>query len=148
MITIARDPVELLTSEISMRSFYDKSIIDKIENTNWTKNVIEDFNTYLSGIDNMTLIDRFSVVIDYKDLVAFPFETTKSVCNIIGLEIINEQYVDNLKDYTEHNHILSSKKVKEYDQIGKHVSSLDLTQMYRFYDALIAKRLEIPGILK
>ena len=148
MITIARDPKELLTSEISMRAFYDKTILDKMQTTKWTESVIENFNTYLSGIDNMTLIDRFDIVIDYKTLIDFPFETTRTVCDMIGLDIINEQYVDNLKDYTEHNHILSSKKVQEYDQIGQYVSNLDLTEMYKFYDALLAKCVGVTGILK
>ena len=131
-----------------MRAFYDKTILDKIQTTKWTESVLDNFNTYLSGIDNMTLIDRFDIVIDYRDLIAFPLETTKTVCDMIGLEINNEVYVDNLKDYTEHNHILSSKKVQEYDQISQYVSTLDLTEMYKFYNALLAKCIGVTGILK
>jgi hypothetical protein len=148
MITIVRDPIELMTSELTMRSFFDKTIIDKIQTKQWQETVLTNFNSYLSGIDDMAIANRFDIVIDYRTLVDFPFETTKAVCDRIGLEITNHEYVDNrLRDYTEHNHILSSKRVQEYDQIKEYVLGLDLTQMYRFYNTLLAKCIEVPGIL-
>ena len=148
MITIARDPIDLLTSELSMRAHYDKTIIDKIQTTQWKETVLDNFNTYLSGSDNMALVDRFEIVIDYKSLIEFPFETTRTVCDVIGLEIIKQEYVDNLRDYTEHNHLLSSKKVEQYKQMKEYVLEMDLSQMYRFYDALLEKSIGITGILK
>jgi len=147
MITIARDPIELMTSELTMRAFYDKAVMDRIQTSEWKENVLENFNTHLSGIDDMTLVDRFDIVIDYRNLIDFPFETTKAVCDIIGLEIINTEYVNNLKDYTEHNHILSSKRVDEYQEIKTHIQAMDLSKMYKIYDALLARCITIPGIL-
>jgi hypothetical protein len=148
MITIARDPVALMTSELTMRGFFDKTIMDKIQTTEWKETVLQNFNSYLSGIDDMAIANRFDIVIDYRTLTDFPFETTKAVCDKIGLEITNPEYVDNrLRDYTEHNHILSSKRVVEYNQIREHVLELDLSHMYRFYNALLAKCIEVPGIL-
>ena len=147
MITIVRDPIELMTSELTMRAFYDKTIMDKIHTPEWKESVLKNFNTYLSGIDDMTIVDRFDIVIDYNSLIEFPFETTRTVCDMIGLEIINTEYVDNLRDYTEHKHILSSKRVDEYQEIKTHIQSMDLSRMYKIYDALLARCIGVTGTL-
>jgi hypothetical protein len=148
MITIVKDPIELMTSELTMRAFYDKTIMDKIHTPEWKESVLKNFNTYLSGVDDMTIVDRFDIVIDYNSLIEFPFETTRTVCDMIGLEIINTEYVDNLRDYTEHKHILSSKRVDEYQEIKKHIQSMDLSRMYKIYDALLARCIGVTGTLK
>jgi ABC-type sulfate transport system substrate-binding protein len=121
--------------------------MDKIHTPEWKESVLKNFNTYLSGVDDMTIVDRFDIVIDYNSLVEFPFETTRTVCDMIGLEIINTEYVDNLRDYTEHKHILSSKRVDEYQEIKTHIQSMDLSRMYKIYDALLARCIGVTGTL-
>ena len=142
MITIARDPVEFLTSEVAMSYFYDTSstTLDKLVNNNLRSLWLNDYSKYFTGTDDMTMIDRFDIIIDYDRLINFPVETIKSLANHMSIDIISEDYESGrLKDYTEHGHIISSKKVKEYEMIRKYVEDTDLSKLYDIYHAMLDK---------
>jgi hypothetical protein len=151
MITIVRDPIELLTSELAMGVFYDpegKKINDRRKQL-WEVELQRDYMKYLSDKDDMDVIDDFHTVIDYRTLIAFPYETTQAVASIMGLEIIQRDYTNSrLRNYEEYKHILSSKKVKEYDDIKEHLHTMDLSRMYEFYNKMLAKCIDIPGTVK
>ena len=151
MITIVRDPIELLTSELAMGVFYDpegKKINDKQKKL-WEVELQRDYMKYLSDSDDMDIIDDFHTVIDYRTLAAFPYETTQAICSIMGIEIIQRDYTNTrLRDYSEHKHIISSKKVSQYDEINAHLKTMDLSRMYEFYHKMLEKCIDIPGTIK
>lgn len=143
MITIVRDPVEMLTSKLAMTAFYEKNnktldqIRDKEENIN-------DLQIYLNSLSKVDLDKDFSIIIDYKDLIDFPLETTIAVTGIMNLPIINKDYKENsIREYPENSHLISSKKVDEYEEIRLYVESLDLSSMYEFYNKALALAIKV-----
>jgi hypothetical protein len=140
MITIARDPIDFLTSEVAMSYFYDTSsnTLDKLVNSTLRNLWLNDYSKYFTKTDDMTIVDQFEIIIDYDRLINFPVETIKSVARHMGVEIITQDYESGrLKDYTEHGHIISSKKVKEYDMIRKYIEDTDLSKLYEIYHAML-----------
>jgi len=86
------------------------------------------------------MIDRFDIIIDYDRLINFPVETIKAIASKMDIDIISDDYESGrLKDYTEHGHIISSKKVKEYEMIRKYVEDTDLSKLYDIYHAMLDK---------
>lgn len=147
MITIARDPVEMLTSEVAMRYFYDTSstTLDKIVNDNLRQFWLDEYTKYFTGVDDLGIVDKFAIIIDYDRLINFPVETIKAVAKRMDLEIITEDYQNKLKDYTEHGHILSSKKVEGYEMIRKYIEQTDLSDMYAIYNKMLSNMGERCG---
>lgn len=139
MITIVRDPVDMLTSEVSMRYFYDSSNLDKIVNDGLRTIWLEGYSRYFTGIDDMAIVDKFDTIIDYDRLINFPVETVTALASRMNLDIVNQEYKSTLKDYTEHQHIISSKKVKEYDMIKEYVQNTNLSKLYDIYHAMLDK---------
>jgi len=142
MITIARDPLEFLASEVSMRYFYDTSstTLDKLVNNNLRSLWLNDYSKYFTGTDDMTMIDQFDIIIDYDRLINFPVETIKAIAIKMDVEIITEGYESGrLKDYAEHGHMISSKKVREYEMIRKYIEDTDLSKLYDIYNAMLDK---------
>lgn len=132
MITILRDPIDMLTSKIAMTVFYDKESLDDIKN-----GVSKDLQEYIDGIAK---INRdFHIIIDYQDLISKPFETTQAVANIMNLPIIAREYKDQVKEYPEYSHLISSKKATEYEEIREYVDKMDLSVLHEFYNKYITK---------
>lgn len=139
MITIARDPVEFLTSEVSMRYFYDSSNLDKIVNDDLRTIWLDGYSRYFTGTDDMSIVDKFDIIIDYDRLINFPVKTVKTLANLMNLDIVSQEYTGALKDYTEHRHLVSSKKVKEYDMIKEYIQNTNLSRLYDIYHAMLDK---------
>jgi len=142
MITIARDPVDFLTSEVAMSYFYDTSntTLDKLVNSTLRYLWLNDYSRYFTSTNDMTIVDQFDIIIDYDRLINFPAETIKSVANHMGIEVISQDYEFGLlKDYTEHGHIISSKRVAEYDMVKEYIKDTDLSKLYDIYHAMLDK---------
>jgi hypothetical protein len=146
MITIVRDPVEVLTSDLTRKCFYDtsNSTLSMITNDILRTESLNCYAKYFTGIDDMDVIDRFYTIIDYRNLTEFPFETTKALAKKMNVEVINEKYENgHIKDNPNDRHIVSSKNVKEYDMIKKYVESTDLSKVYDVYNAMLDRCLKI-----
>jgi hypothetical protein len=140
MITIARDPVDALTSKLAMTVFYDNinksnETINEIRSNKITKDVQD----YIDGA-KMTILEKdFYAIIDYKDLVNRPLATTEAIANIMGLEIVSRDYeMNRIKGDKRISHIVSSRRVEEYAEIRHYVQNLDLSFLYGFYDKAIS----------
>ena len=143
MITIVRDPAEMIASKLAMTAFFDKNneTIDHIRNSK--ENTI-DLDTYLSDLGKVEMSEYFYIIIDYNDLVNNPFETTVALANIMNLPIITKDYKEgSIREYPENSHILSSKKVAEYEEIKAYVETLDLSKPYEFYNKALANAIKI-----
>jgi hypothetical protein len=137
MITIARDPIDAITSKLAMSVFYDKDnkTINDIRNNKMTKDIEE----YLEGAKKVDLDKDFHIVIDYRDLMSHPLETTMAVAEIINLPIINKDYKEStIKDIPEISHLVSSKNVDEYEEIKEYVEKLDFSFFYEFYNKALS----------
>lgn len=137
MITIVRDPKEMLTSKLAMTAFYDKNnqTMDHIRNNDKDTDDLKIYKETLLKVDPQK---DFSIVIDYRDLIKYPFETTRSVANIMNLPIINTNYKNGqIREYPENSHLLSSKNVSEYQEIKEYVERLDLSELYDAYKKAI-----------
>lgn len=133
MITIVRDPRDMLTSKLAMSVFYDKNneTINDIRSNKITK----DLEQYIDFVNRAN--KDFYILINYNDLVSCPTETTMAAAEIMDLPIISKEYKDNLKDYPEYSHLSSSKKVNEYEEIKDYVEKLDLSYLYTAYNRAI-----------
>jgi hypothetical protein len=143
MITVVRDPVEMLTSKLAMTAFYDKNneTIDHIRNK---QDNTTDLDMYLDGLNKIETAEHFYTVIDYNDLIKHPFETTVAIANIINFPIISKEYKENtIREYPENVHLISSKKVAEYQEIEAYVEQLDLSRLYDFYNKALDKCIKI-----
>jgi hypothetical protein len=143
MITIARDPIQMLTSKLAMTAFYDKNneTLDHIRNK---KHNISDLDIYLDGLKKAEKAEYSYIFIDYRDLISHPFETTRALANIMNIPITNTEYKDNMiKEYPENSHLISSKKVDEYEEISSYVKGLDLSELYGYYNKAITKCIDV-----
>jgi hypothetical protein len=142
MITIVRDPIDMLTSKLAMTAFFDKNneTINEIKNNKVTRD-LEEYDLSLKKVN----IDKdFYIIIDYKDLINYPFETTLAVSNMMDLPIINKEYVDSLIERNlQRNHLISSKSVPCYEEIRSYVEQLDLSESYKFYNLAISNCIKI-----
>jgi hypothetical protein len=143
MITIVRDPIEMLTSKLAMTAFYDNNneTIDHIRNKG---NNIADLDIYLDGLNKVEETKHFYIVIDYSDLVTHPLKTTVALANIMNFPIISNDYKENtIREYPENGHLISSKRVDEYEEIRAYVEKLDLSRLYDFYNKAIDRCIKI-----
>lgn len=135
MITIARDPKDLLTSDIVMsikqkhKNFEDISLI-KVEDI---KNKAEEYcNHYIK------LLDQSRIIIDYDQLISLPFEVTCYIAQNLGIKILNDKYKTNLKDHAN-GYVVSSKNTPEYDIIKEIIKKVDLSDFYKIYNKMLLK---------
>jgi hypothetical protein len=142
MITIIRDPFDMLTSKLAMTVFYEKD--DKTINDIKNNKITKDLEEYLSFINQVDISSHPFIFIDYEDLTIKPIETIQALASIINLPIINKNYKENtIKDYAEYSHLVSSKKSEQYEEIKSYVEAMDLSNLYDFYDKTIAKCIKI-----
>jgi hypothetical protein len=135
IITIVRDPFEIMVSDITMRAFYDSDI--QINSLNYT--------TLANNYEKLSkeLYYNADIFVNYNDLISRPYETTKKVAEKIGLDIVSDTYVSGLKDQPEYKHLVSSKTVSEYDIVAEQIKEFDLSGMYDIYNKLLSKCIEI-----
>jgi hypothetical protein len=143
MITVVRDPIDMLTSKLAMTAFYDKNneTLDHIRNSSQG---IRDLQVYREGLRKIDIEKDFDIIIDYRDLMSNPFETTKAISHLINLPIINEEYKENtIKDNPKDLHLVSSKMVEGYAEIKEYVEKLDLSDLYEAYHKALDKCIKV-----
>lgn len=136
LITIVRDPKDLLTSHIAL------SI--KQKDTRFVMD--DDFSLNLDNIKG--LIDKSceqyielekisTIVIGYDQLVSFPFEVTLAVANILGIDIITDKYETRLED--SEGYSVSSKELPQYNNIKNVINDMDLSDFYQAYNKILSR---------
>ena len=124
IITVARDPFDSIQSNIAMKRHYNPETYSE-----------HDYIDYYVELYKF-LNNNASLVIDYNDLVNFPEEITKMVCNHIGFEKKPSTY-EMYGDSKEYEYLVSSKTVKEYDE--KYFKLEDIENCYKEYHNLLSK---------
>jgi hypothetical protein len=128
IITIARDPFDTIHSLLTMRKYYTpETYLDKDYNEEYV-------NTY------NFLYNHAHIVIDYNDLVNYPDKVTEKVCRMLGLKNVpHNQPMD--KDMKDIGYLVSSKTVKEYDDV--HITKEDIQVCYEPYFKLLTKAIRL-----
>lgn len=123
-ITIARDPFDSIQSFVAMRKHYNPETYSETDYLDY----YVDLYKYLDLNANL--------VIDYNDLISFPQETTKMICDLLGFEKIISSH-SMLADNKDIEYLVSSKNVKEYDE--EYFKIEDMTNCYNEYYKLLSK---------
>jgi hypothetical protein len=124
IITIVRDPFDSIQSFVAMRKHYNPEIYKET-----------DYLDYYVGLYKYLDLNA-KIVIDYNDLINFPEETTKMICSLISFEKNISDY-DVLDDNKDMEYLVSSKKVKEYNE--EYFKIEDMTNCYNEYYKLLSK---------
>ena len=135
MITIVRDPIDFLSSYVSMDAlYYKKGSIDHFL-LSPEKYCFSDWFT-----DNdMEIVDNFDIIIKYESLINSPLETITKIAEKMSFDIIEPRYKSNVTDMPYRNHVASSKNFKDYDRIRKIIEKQDLTRTYEIYNKFLTK---------
>lgn len=143
LITIARDPKDLLTSEITMGIKHVYNNLATNENLSLTiENVKELADKYYN---HYLKLEEFSdIVIDYNQLISFPFDVTCAIANRLKIEIIANEYKTNLKDNIDGGYMVSSRKASQYYMVKNVVEKTDLSNFYEAYNKILSKSITLP----
>ncbi len=134
MITIVRDPIDLLSSYISMDALYNREFFDSFLSSP-EEHCFSDWFT-----DNdMDIVDNFNIIVKYESLTNSPFETVKQIADKMSIKITENRYESTLVNQEYRHHVVSSKNLEEYSRIRKIVEKQDLTRAYEIYNKFLTK---------
>lgn len=134
VITIVRNPLDCFISSIKMDEYF-RGIKDKdvrIKNELIIKQYVDFHNK---------IAERANVIIDYNDLINYPYKVVHKLSRILGLQELDVEYKTQLKDKPEIKYLVSSKKVQL--KADHYVYSYDLTQPKLAYEKILEKKLII-----
>jgi LPS sulfotransferase NodH len=134
IITIARDPKELLTSEVTLatkQSNLTESLSLSMEEI---KELADKFSNHYLKLEEIS-----DIVIDYNQLISFPFDLICSIADRLKVKIITSEYKTNLKDYAPSGYLVSSKKAIQYDMVKKAIEEIDLSNFYEAYNKILSR---------
>jgi hypothetical protein len=134
MITIVRDPIDFLSSYITMDALYYEGSLDRFL-AQPDKYCFGDW----FGQNDIDLVDNFYIIIKYESLIDSPFETVKKIADKMSVDIIETRYKSNLVDKPYRNYVVSSKNLEEYSRIRQIVEKQDLTRTYEIYNKFLTK---------
>ena len=128
IITVVRDPFDSIQSTIAMKKYYfPDTYLDN------------DYIKYYIDMCNF-LKNHSSIVIDYNDLISFPEEITKNVCDLLGFKKMPMKH-EMMKDSKEYEYLVSSKTVKEYNE--EHFNNDQIKECYPVYLDLLSKSIKL-----
>lgn len=144
VITVARNPKDLIISDIAMA--LNRHI--KIKDEELRENYLQ---SYKQGIDSERIQDRVdkytedyikleslsSIIINYNDLVSSPYEITCAIANRIGVEIITNEYKPVQLD--KNKFLVSSKNIPEYEVAQEAIEKVDLSKFDEAYKKIKSK---------
>jgi hypothetical protein len=133
MITIVRDPRDTVCSQLTMELLHK----DKIETIDYINHLVE-YNACLYE----SLLDA-DIIIDYNDLINYPYETTKAMLDIMELKMNDAVYLNRLIDREQDNYWVSSKVSKDYKQVQDIVDTVDLSRMIEVCNKMLLKAIKV-----
>jgi hypothetical protein len=124
VITIARDPFDSIQSLVAMKKHYNPETYSE-----------NDYKEYYVGLYKY-LYSNANLVIDYNDLINFPEETTKTICDLLGFKKNPSTYKMSANKRSI-EYLVSSKTVKEYGE--QYFKIEDMVDCYDEYHKLLSK---------
>jgi hypothetical protein len=130
IITIVRDPFDSIQSLVAMKKYHDP---ETYYETDYLDYYVELYKY---------LYHNANLVIDYNDLISFPEEVTKDVCDLLGFEKNQSNYKMH-GNRKEIGYLVSSKTVKEYNQ--QYFKIEEMSRCYIEYQKLLSKANKAMG---
>jgi hypothetical protein len=130
-ITTIREPVESITSIVAMESMYFRNDQDFDTYTNKTIQFrIEEYvRFYTLAKNNVTLHFDYNIINSKrKELVEY-------VAKFTDTKIINDGYVDIVKDQPSKGFLRTSKSAQDYDKVLSYVLNHDLSKCLEIHNA-------------
>jgi len=124
IITIARDPFDSIHSLVAMKKHYNPKTYTE-----------GDYKEYYVGLYKY-LYKNADLVIDYNNLINFPEETAKMVCDLVGFKKNKSNYKTSANKKSI-EYLVSSKTVKEYNEQYFKIEEID--DCYDEYHKLLSK---------
>lgn len=144
VITVARQPKDLIVSDIAMAINRDldqkepslrESLLQFYKYDIDSERLQGRINKYSN--DYLQLEGMSSIIIDYEDLISSPYEVTCAIADRMGIEIVTDEYKPVGLD--KNNFLVSSKNIPEYDVARDIVSNLDLSKFDEAYEKIKSK---------
>lgn len=134
IITIARDPLEFLTSSICMDIFYGKA------------SPKYDFSILIQALTDLyASLESSDIIIKHEDLISNPKSVAKYLSKTLDLTFIDEPFVNQAKDQPKNAHLVSSKVVPDYDLVLSRLKGYDLSAIYDIHNRMLSKSVKISG---
>lgn len=124
IITIVRDPFDSIQSTVAMKKYYNP---ETYAESDYLEYYVELYKYLDQNAD---------LIIDYDDLINFPEETTKMICDLLDFKKNPSSYKMH-GDKKEIEYLVSSKTVKEYDE--EYFQIEDMSNCYDQYNKLLFK---------
>lgn len=140
IVTVLRDPLDALTSIVTMESFYWRGKQKNKNNYMDLDNYI--FITLNKRIENykkfFNLIPKYyNFMLHYDDINTYREDIVKHVSNETKIKIVNNNYVDLIYDNPSSYFLKSSKTSNEYEIIKEKIQNTDLSECYNIYNNLL-----------
>lgn len=136
LITIVRDPKDLLISHVSLavRQRHEGFIIDEETplNVDNIRALAEKYRDHYIELEKSS-----TIVIDYNQLISSPFEVITALAQRLGIEIITDKYQTKLVDFDDY--VVSSKELPEYNYSKNIINEMDLSDFYQAYYKILPK---------
>lgn len=136
LITIVRDPKDLLVSHVSLavRQRHEGFVIDEETplNVDNIRALAQKYRDHYLELEKSS-----SIVIDYNKLISSPFEVTAAIAHRLGIDIITDKYQTKLVDFD--NYLVSSKELPEYTYSKNIINEMDLSDFYQAYYQILPK---------
>lgn len=130
IVTVLRDPIDAISSFITMESFYwrkDQTLEEYLEEKIPTR--IFDYVDFYK-----TIIEIADLILDYKEINIFRNTVVKKISDDTLNKIVNYDYIDLVKDDKDHYFLRTSLKSEEYMYIKNKIIESDLSDCYNIYN--------------
>lgn len=129
IITIARNPIDTIVSDICLSFHYD----------GWEDRFFDTTIRQYTNFGN-EIIDRADIFIDYNHLISNPKPVIERLAKELNVKIVENNYkVNHIKDNIDNKSLRSSKTYKDYDKVMAIVKQLDLSRCQEVYERMIEK---------
>lgn len=129
VISIVRDPLDSMSSDLSMHFHYH----------GWQEDYIESIVGQYVGVGNQ-ICDRADIVIRYDDLINNPIGVVKIISEKLNLDILDNPNKDyEVVDKPNYKYLKSSTVYKDYEKVRERLSSMDLSKAYELYEKFLSK---------
>lgn len=134
VISIARDPLDSMSSDLSMHFHYH----------GWKEEYIDAIVDQYVGVGHK-ICDRADIVITYDDLINKPIGVVKLLSEKLSLDILSNPNTDyQVIDRPNHKYLKSSTTYKDYDKVRDRLSAMDLSKAYALYEKFLSKASTVP----
>lgn len=134
IITILRDPLDAISSIVSLEAFYfsNSNNFEKIIDFT-VKDRIKNYETFFNIVPNYV-----NVIFNYNDINIYKDNIIKYVSTQSNNNIINDNYNCLIFDNSKTKFLKSSKTYDQYNYVKEKVKNSNLVKCYEIYNKLIS----------